>query len=85
VHRPYRKEGEPGMEEENALRFQPADLSVVWQVNQLPSPIRIEARRGARGTRREERYPLLSPLASDPTPLARTLTIAGETFVNYAG
>jgi hypothetical protein len=34
VRRPYRKRGEPGMEEENALRFQPTEHSVLcWSSN----------------------------------------------------
>ncbi len=32
------------MEEENALSFQPAELSVLCLVHQLPSPIRIDSR-----------------------------------------
>lgn len=40
--RPYRKGGELGMEEENALRFQYTELSVSCLVNQLPLPVRLE-------------------------------------------
>lgn len=43
MSRPYRKRGEPGMEEENALRFQPTELSVTYLVDQPPMPIRLEA------------------------------------------
>jgi hypothetical protein len=39
VCRPYRKRGEPGMEEENALRIQPGKRSVFWLVNQRPFPL----------------------------------------------
>jgi len=45
----------------------------------------VEARRGASGTRREERHPFWLPLASGPEPLAQTLAIAAETFMNIAG
>jgi hypothetical protein len=34
---------------------------------------------------REERHPFWSPLASGPEPLAQTLAIAAETFMNNAG
>jgi hypothetical protein len=30
------------MEEENAIRFQPAELGVSWLANQLPLPVRLE-------------------------------------------
>ena len=43
MRKPYRKGGELGMEEENALRFQPTELSVAWLVHQLLLPIRLEA------------------------------------------
>jgi len=41
VRWPYRKRGEPGMEEENALRFQHAKRSVSCLVNQRPFPVRL--------------------------------------------
>jgi hypothetical protein len=46
---------------------------------------RVEARRGASGTRREERHSFWSPLASGHLPLARKLVIAVETVKNDAG
>jgi hypothetical protein len=39
---PYRKRAEPGMEEENALRFQHAKRSVSCLVNQCPFPFGLE-------------------------------------------
>ena len=45
----------------------------------------MEARRGASDTRQEERHFFFPPLASDPAPLAQTLAIAAETFMNHAG
>jgi hypothetical protein len=41
VRRPYGKRGEPGMEEGNALRFQPAKRSVSCLVNQRPFSVRL--------------------------------------------
>jgi len=46
---------------------------------------RMEARRGASGTRREERHSFWSTLASGPAPLAQTLAIAAEVLMNIAG
>ena len=37
------------------------------------------------GTRREERHSFWSPLASGPAPLAQTLAMATEAFMNHAG
>lgn len=41
--RPYRKRGEPGMEEENALGFQPTEHSVSCLGNQFPLLVRLRA------------------------------------------
>jgi len=46
---------------------------------------RPEVRRGASGTRREERHSFWSALASGPEPLAPTLAIVAEVFMNNAG
>jgi hypothetical protein len=39
---PYRKRAEPGMEEENALRFHHAKRSISCLVNQCPFPVGLE-------------------------------------------
>jgi len=46
---------------------------------------RTETRPGAMGTRREEKHSFWSPLASGPAPLAQTLAMAAEAFMNSAG
>ena len=46
---------------------------------------RIETRQGAMGTRREEKHSFWSPLASGPAPLAQTLAIAADAFMNNTG
>ena len=46
---------------------------------------RIEAGRGASGTRRKEGHSFRSPLTAGPSPLAQTSAVAVGTFMNKAG